>query len=189
MKSILLLLIFLFNGFGINAQIINTTNLSALKTINGITFNPDELKKSKASVFIFLSPECPLCQKYTLSIKEIEKEYKEKGVAFYYVFPGTYYSKKIINRFLIKYGLKSTAFLDPDLKVTKSFAALITPEVFLLNQKHELVYSGKIDNWYEDIGKRRTVITEHYLTDALDDQQKGNEVKIKKTQAVGCFIQ
>lgn len=189
MKSILLLLIFLFNGFGINAQIINTTNLSELKTINGINFNPEALNTSTASVFIFLSPECPLCQKYSLTIREIEKKYSAKGVAFYYVFPGTYYSKKEINRFLIKYGLKSIAFLDPDLKVTKSFSALITPEVFLLNQKHELIYSGKIDNWYEDIGKRRTVITEHYLASALDAQIQGLEVEIKKTLAVGCFIQ
>jgi hypothetical protein len=51
-----------------------------------------------------------------------------------------------------------------------------------------VIYSGKIDNWFEDIGKRRTIITEFYLQDALNSVIRHREPAIKETKPVGCFI-
>jgi hypothetical protein len=66
--------------------------------------------------------------------------------------------------------------------------ATITPEVFVMNQKKEIVYSGRIDNWAYELGKKRTVITEHDLANVLENLNKGIVVKPYQTKAVGCFI-
>lgn len=49
-------------------------------------------------------------------------------------------------------------------------------------------YAGKIDNGFENIGKKRQVVTEHYLRDALESILLQKEIEIKETQPVGCFI-
>jgi galactitol-specific phosphotransferase system IIB component len=40
--------------------------------------------------------------------------------------------------------------------------------VYLVDRAGLIVYSGKINNMYEDIEKRRAVVTEFYLRDAID---------------------
>jgi hypothetical protein len=51
-----------------------------------------------------------------------------------------------------------------------------------------LVYSGRIDNWAYELGKKRTVITSHDLENVLQNLSAGKEVKPFQTKAVGCFI-
>jgi thiol-disulfide isomerase/thioredoxin len=67
-----------------------------VKTAGNKSFNLSELQKNKASVLFFLSPECPLCQNYSLTINQLQKKYKGSGIQLYAVFPGKYYPEKEI---------------------------------------------------------------------------------------------
>ena len=73
--------------------------------------------------------------------------------------------------------------------MAKKLGATITPEVFLLGKTGVIRYSGRIDNWAFDLGKKRSVITEHNLIDAIEAVLQNKSVKIKKAKAVGCFIE
>jgi hypothetical protein len=53
----------------------------------------------------------------------------------------------------------------------------------------ELLYRGRIDDGYAALGKKRAVVTEHDLRDALDAIAAGKPVKKAKTKAIGCLIQ
>ena len=46
-----------------------------------------------------------------------------------------------------------------------------------------------MDNWLGELGRRRQVITEFYLKDAIESYLNEEEIKIKKTKAIGCFIE
>src|SRR5437870_1959978 len=74
-------------------------------------------------------------------------------------------------------------------RLTDFLGAGTTPEAVVVDGSGHTVYSGAIDNRAADLGQRRIVITEHYLADALDSVVKGQPVKVKKTNAVGCFIE
>ncbi len=147
-----------------------------------------QIENNGASVFVFLSPECPLCINYTLTLNQLFQKFKDRRVVFYGVFPGKYYSKKKINRFVKKYDLKFNIVLDPDYGLTKKYNATVTPEAVFIGSNGLKLYSGKIDNWAYELGKKRTVITEHYLEDSIDSYLNGKEIKIKITEPVGCFI-
>jgi peroxiredoxin len=159
-----------------------------LEDTAGKEYDLSELKNNKGSVLVFLSPECPICQKYTLTINQIEKAYLAQGIKFYGIVPGKNFKNKVINKFAKDYGLTMPILLDPDYVLTKSVGATVTPEVMLFNPQAAVQYDGKVDNWFEDIGSRRTVITEFYLKDALNGLISGTDIKVKRTNPVGCFI-
>ncbi len=145
--------------------------------------------KKKAYVMFFLSPECPLCQSYSLTIKQLNEKFQPKGIDFVAIVPGTEYSILKIVEYRNGYGLKKIPFfLDPNYAFSKQTKATITPEVFVLNANNQLVYSGRIDNWAYELGKKRTVITSHDLENVLQNLSLGKEVKPYQTKAVGCFI-
>jgi thiol-disulfide isomerase/thioredoxin len=112
----------------------------AVKNTNGTTFYLD-LKKQTA-VYVFISPECPLCQNYTKTLNAFHQTYASKQIALVAIVPGK-----------------------------------------------ALVYAGRIDNWAYAPGRKRTIITEHDLRNALNAYVAGKPVPVSKTKAVGCFIE
>jgi len=145
-----------------------------------------EIKKNRLNIFIFIDHECPISQKYTKIIKDLEEKYKRSDVAMYGIFP--YQSANDVEIFSNKYKFKFPNLLDGQGEMTKILGATITPEVFLIDKQGFLIYQGKIDNWFYELGRYRQVITEHYLEDAITAYNQGNEVAVKKTEAIGCLI-
>ena len=86
------------------------------------------------------------------------------------------------------YKFKFPNLLDKQGELTGILGATITPEVFLIDKKGFLIYQGKIDNWFYELGRYRQVITQHYLEDAIIAYNQGNEVEVQKTEAIGCLI-
>lgn len=161
----------------------------SLKNLEGKNVFIGNSNKMKAYVILFLSPECPLCQSYSLTIKQLHDKFKSQGIDFVAIVPGTEYSLLKIVEYRNGYGLKNIPFfIDPNYAFSKQTKATITPEVFVLNANNELVYSGRIDNWAYELGKKRTVITSHDLENVLQNLSLGKTVQPYQTKAVGCFI-
>ena len=156
---------------------------------NGSLLNFEMLKNNKASVFVFLAPDCPLSQSYTLTLKELQAKFGNAGVGFYGVVAGDKYDSKEIDGFISQYRIGLPILLDPKPALAQFFQATVTPEVFVVNSEGMPVYQGAIDNWAPELGQHRTVITEHYLLDALNSFLQTGKVPVNKTEAVGCFIE
>lgn len=184
MKAFLLLV--LLNLFCVGAQA-QLNFAVTIKDSNGKAFNMASLKNNALSVIIVLAPDCPICQKYTLTINTIQAEFKADNVGFYAVFPGKVAAKDI-TQFAKKYKVNMPLLVDADYSLTKLLGATVTPQAIVINPLGVKMYSGKIDNWYESIAKRRAVITEYYLKDALNAALSGSILKVKETTPVGCFI-
>jgi thioredoxin-related protein len=141
-------------------------------------------------VMVFLSPECPLSENYTLTLKNLQAEFKSQDIAFYLIFPGTFYPRPQIEQFAKLYSLDTMSiYYDENYKLRDYCAATITPEVFIFDQLGKIHYRGGIDNWAITLGKQRQVISEHYLSDALNSLINEEEVEISQTRAVGCIIE
>ena len=141
------------------------------------------------AVFIFLSPDCPLCINYTKTIRELADKYKDKPVKFIPVYTGGYNSGNEILKFQEEYNFEIPGLMDPDLQLVKLLDASITPEAFVITPAGEKVYSGAIDNWMYETGKKRTAITENYLDAALTQLLNDKKPNPERTEPVGCFIE
>lgn len=141
----------------------------------------------KFTVYIFLSETCPICQSYTVKLKELYALYHTQNVQFLGVFPNYYSTAEDISAFGKKYGIPFKLVQDTGALAGK-LKATVTPEAFVTSAAGAILYSGRIDDSFYKIGRRRNVISSHDLKDAISNILSGNPVSIPKTQAVGCMI-
>ena len=138
-------------------------------------------------VVVFLSPECPLCQNYSLPLNEMQKKYAGK-VEFSGVVPGKAYSPADVKAFTAKYHIIFPVTIDSARTLSASLKATITPEVFLLGPDKKVLYHGSIDNWIKELGMQSARPTAFYLKDAIDEALAHQPVRIPYNKPVGCLI-
>ena len=77
---------------------------------------------------------------------------------------------------------------DRDHALVKTAGATITPEAAVFDARQRLVYRGRIDDRFVELGRERPAATQHDLRNALTAALAGKPVSPSHTQAVGCFI-
>lgn len=139
-------------------------------------------------VKLFLLEDCVICQSYSLKINDLVDNFGDK-VSFQGYFPNFSSKKEEIASFKEKYKIDFDLKTDYFKSVSKKYNITVTPEVVVVNEtKNEILYRGRIDDEFVTIGKRRRVVTTNELYDALLSIANNEEIRIKETQAVGCFI-
>lgn len=160
-----------------------------IPTVHGQPYPLSVVKEQPLSVFFFLAPECPLCENYALTIKNLRQQFASKEVSFYGVFAGETYSSAEITHYMARFQLPVKALKDSDYRLTEHFGASVTPEVFVVDAQGSVLYQGKIDNWIAALGKKRLQATRFYLKDALEASLQGCAIPLSQTEAVGCLIE
>ena len=161
----------------------------SLSAVDHTSFPLANLAEKKASVIIFLQPECPFCNSYGKTLRQLDSVYSQRGIKFIGVVAGKNYPEQEISDFKQKNKLPFTLLLDPDFILKKQLNATTTPEAFLVDNSGKTLYRGLIDNWAYEIGKVRPMVTEHYLTDAADAFLENKKIATDSTKAIGCYIE
>jgi hypothetical protein len=78
---------------------------------------------------------------------------------------------------------------DEDGAVAAAFDAGISPQVFLLNQKRAVIYSGRIDDQYAPGIHTRSQPGRRDLEEAIKEALAGKPISVPKTEPSGCRIQ
>ena len=155
-----------------------------LKDAAGTSHTLYELSEEKpVTVVLFLATQCPIVTDYAERIVNLVKTYGEKNVQFIGINSNRQENIKEISEYSEKHGFEFTVLKDPENNIADYFRARRTPEVFLLDAKRVLRYTGAIDNSPKEP-------TRHYLQSALDLLIAGENIPkaSKKTRAVGCTI-
>ena len=148
-----------------------------------------EIKNQKATVLVFLKPDCPLSQNYTLTLNTLYNKYNADDILFTGIIPAHDVSNEEATDYISRYKITFPVLMDKENETVNYFKATCTPEVFVVDESESVLYKGAIDNWAISLGKHRTVITENYLSDALDKIKHNLPVAVKETKAVGCVIE
>ena len=148
------------------------------------------MKLLALKVYFFLATTCPISQQYTAYINQFTRMAAEKNIQVMLVFPAEKNNiKPAVNRFIQEYKLSAPVLIDKGFRLSKKFNATATPEVFVMNEKDQVLYHGAIDNWFYKLGQNRMQITEHYLDDAIAQAINHQPVLIPFFKPVGCFIE
>jgi thioredoxin-related protein len=164
------------------------SNAQKLYSDKGQVFDFKNLKQNKASIIIFFDPECPICEKYTKNIIEMDKMYSEVGIEIYIIYPFKILEAKSLSAFRDEFKFNLPIIYDPKRKLLKKLKAKYSPEVFLLDNKQKTLYHGAIDNWFYGLGRNRAVPTEFYLLDAINAFKNNQNIKFKYVEPVGCML-
>jgi hypothetical protein len=155
----------------------------------GVTRYPLELHgNSKAAVFIFVAIDCPISNGYAPEINRIIDAYSKKGIEFYLVYADPTESADQVKQHATDYHYKSPALLDGKHQLVDRFHVTVTPEAAVIDKSGQLLYRGRIDDFYVDFGKQRFAPTTHDLRDALDAVISDRPVPNPLTKAIGCEI-
>ncbi len=138
-------------------------------------------------LFIFLSPECPLSQNYSIVLNDLQKKFN-KQVRLYGIIPGRAYSEQTVREFVDDYKVQFPVLIDLRKELSNYVQATVTPEVVLLNKRGALIYRGAIDDWVKALGQKKVKARVHYLEDAIKSYLQNSNVTVKKTSPVGCLI-
>ena len=163
---------------------------SALTVLDlaGHAFDPFADTEAKAVVFIFISTDCPISNRYAPEIRRVEEAFARSGIRFWLVYADADTSSDTIRKHLKEYRLPERVLRDPRQTLVRLAQARVTPEGAVFLPGPRLVYHGRIDNRYVDLGKERPEATQHDLEEVLKAIVQGKPVPYSTAKAVGCYI-
>jgi hypothetical protein len=141
-----------------------------------------------ATVFLFISSDCPISNRYAPEYRRLYEAFEARGVRFWLVYPNPADSPEIVRGHLHAFAYPMRALRDPEHLLVKRAKVTVTPEAAVFDKHGQLTYRGRIDDRYASIGLERPAATQHDLYDALKNTIAGDLVIRPITQAVGCFI-
>jgi peroxiredoxin len=147
----------------------------------------DPFPADTISVFLFTRTDCPIANRYAPEFQRLHAEFGKPEVALWLVYVDPDEPVDAIREHLKDYSLNLPALRDPQHDLVALTGVAATPEaaVFIGDR---MIYRGRIDDWYVDFGKARSAATETDLRDVLRAAIKGEDLELRTTRAVGCFI-
>jgi len=160
---------------------------ASAQDLSGRVVNPFELAAGMPLVLIFVRTDCPISNRYAPTIQALSQKYAGQAVLML-VYPDKSETPQNIEKHLREYGYKNVALRDPVQDLVKLSRVEITPEAAVFNGKGELIYHGRVDNWYKEFGHARPAPTTHELDDAIQAALTSGLPVPASTSGVGCYI-
>jgi peroxiredoxin len=154
-----------------------------LDDYNGVKHSLTEYKASKAIVLMFIATQCPVSNSYNERMVQLYKDYNEKGVAFVGINANKQENVEDVRNHAKEHGFAFPVLKDWNNVIADKLEASVTPEIYVLNSKLEILYHGRIDD-----SQRENKVTSKDLRAALDNILAGKSVDVVTTKAFGCSI-
>jgi len=137
-------------------------------------------------VLVFTTTDCPISNRYAPEIKRLAAKFDGQAT-FVLVYPVPSDSPELIREHKKKFAYSFESIRDTDQKLVKMTGATVTPEVAVMVGEH-MVYRGRIDDRYVELGRERPQPTQRDLESTLDALKAGKRVAQRETRAVGCIL-
>ena len=149
-----------------------------------------------ATVWLFISTDCPICNNYQLELERLRARYTPLGVDFVGVYAEVPVSAAEVADHIRQFAVAYPTTVDADHAIRNRFGVRFVPEVVVTAGGRDatidplaFLYRGRIDDQYPERGSRRPSATTHDLNDALRDITHGKAPPIRVTTPVGCVLE
>lgn len=138
----------------------------------------------RLTVLVFTTTDCPISNRYAPEIQRLASKFKDHA-KFVLVYPVPADSPDLIREHQKKFGYALDSIRDRSL--VKKTGVTVTPEVAVM-KGDQLLYRGRIDDRYVDLGRERPQPTQHDLEAVLTALIAGKPVAARETRAIGCIL-
>ena len=162
----------------------------SLPDANGKVVSLADIARGQPLLVMFICNHCPFVKHVADGLAKVVKQYQARGVAAVGInsndaasFPDDAPAKMVE-----EVGLRGYTFpylYDESQAVAKAYRAACTPDFFLFDKQHRLVYRGQMD------GSRPgndVPVTGSDLTAAIDAVLAGKAVSAEQRASLGCNI-
>lgn len=150
----------------------------------------------RATVWLFISTDCPICNNYQPELERLRARYTPLGVDFIGVYAEVPVSAGEVADHIRQFAIAYPTMVDDDHALRKRFGVRFVPEVVVTAGGRDatidplaFLYRGRIDDQYPERGSRRPSATTHDLNDALRDITQGRAPTARVTTPVGCVLE
>jgi thiol-disulfide isomerase/thioredoxin len=151
-----------------------------------LTFFSETNASSKAIVFIFVLPDCPICNSYVPELKRLRREFPQ--IEFYRVYADPGITMAEARQHSNEYDFGFPGLLDSAQQLVRKSGATRTPEAAVFSPNGKLLYRGRIDDRYVDFGKKRNRPGRRDLENALRSILENQPARWPDAPPIGCYI-
>ena len=165
------------------------TSTTTLKNANGAPTTLAGAEGKEGLLVMFSCNTCPFVIKNQPITKKTMEYAKAHNIGMVIINSneaqrGNEDSYEAMTKYAKEQGYTVPYVVDDKSALADMFGASHTPEIFLFNKQHKLVYKGAMnDNPGNPDGYKKM-----YITDAIDAMVSGKEVNPKTTKSIGCGI-
>ncbi len=161
-----------------------------LPDYDGKVVSLGDFKGRKGLLVIFMCNHCPYVKHVAPELAKIADEYQAKGVAVVGISSNdiTAHPDDAPDKMKVEaaqQGYRFPYLYDADQKIAAAYRAACTPDFFLFDANHKLVYRGQMD---ETRPKQGAVPNGKDLRAALDALLSGSEIPQPQRPSIGCNI-
>ena len=155
------------------------------KTISLDTFNDD-----RALLIMFICQHCPFVKHVQSELAKIGRDYSQKPLGIVAIsandvanYPDD--SPEKLKQMAEELDLNFPVCYDESQEVSKAYTAACTPDFFLFDRDHKLVYRGQLD---DSRPSTDIPITGKELRSAIDAVLQAREIDFEQKPSIGCNI-
>lgn len=162
----------------------------SLINIDGKTVSLSDFRDKKALVVVFMCNHCPYVKHVASELTRVSNDYMPKGVGFVGISSNDIVahpddSPEMMKLEAAKQGYAFPYLYDADQSVAVAYKAACTPDIFVFDSSHRLVYRGQLD---DSRPKTDKPLTGKDLRSALDSLLAGGSVASEQRPSIGCNI-
>ncbi len=148
-----------------------------------------DFKDSKVLVIVFTCNQCPYAQAYEPRLCALAETFLDQGVSFVAINANDaigYPEENMENmkQRALKLGNPYPYLQDETQVAARAYDAACTPECYVFDAEHRLVYHGSVDDNHIDENN----VSNHYLRNAIESAVAGQVPKPQLTSVIGCTI-
>lgn len=161
-----------------------------LNTIDQKYLSYAQLEGKRGTVVMFICNHCPYVKHVFDGIVALAKDYQKKEIGFVAIssndvenYPDD--SPELMKETAEEQGFTFPYLYDQTQKVAKAYDAACTPDFYVFDASHHLVYRGQID---DSRPGNKIPVTGKDLRDALDALLSGAAIDSLQKPSLGCNI-
>jgi len=161
-----------------------------LLNVDGKWVSLSDFRDKKALVVIFMCNHCPYVKHVASELTRVSRDYMPKGIGFVGISSNDVDAHpddapEMMKAEAIKQGYPFPYLYDADQSVAVAYRAACTPDIFVFDSAHRLVYRGQLD---DSRPKTDRPLTGKDLRGALDCLLADQTVVAEQKPSIGCNI-
>jgi len=161
-----------------------------LLNVDGKWVSLSDFRGKKALVVIFMCNHCPYVKHVAQELTRVSSDYMPKGIGFVGINSNDVEAHPddgpdMMKAEATKQGYPFPYLYDADQSVAIAYRAACTPDIFVFDSAHRLVYRGQLD---DSRPKTDRPVTGKDLRSALDCVLADRNVATEQKPSIGCNI-
>ncbi|REJ86264.1 MAG: hypothetical protein DWQ36_09930 [Acidobacteria bacterium] len=140
------------------------------------------------SVLVFVADDCPLANRYSPTLSRLAKEHAGR-FEFFAVYAADHHTAEEARAHHEEYALGPLRPVLDDGSLRRATGVSVTPEAAVIGDRGDIVYRGRIDDWYVSFDERRPEPTQRDLDRALTVLEARQTVPEPWPEAIGCSLE